>query len=95
MASALQNIPEYRLICTGHSLGADVAELATRQLEALREQSHLAHPGTLRGQQSKLSLSHLWEVAIMLREGDTGAVSIPKSWGSSADPEARGMETRC
>lgn len=54
MASALQNIPEYRLICTGHSLGADVAEL----------------------------------VAIMLREGDTGAVSIPKSWGSSADPEA-------
>ena len=24
----------------------------------------------------------------MLREGDTGAISIPKSWGSSTDPEA-------
>jgi len=53
MVSALQGIPEYRLVCTGHSLGADVAEL----------------------------------VAIMLREGDTGALSIPKSWGSSSDPE--------
>ncbi|CAJ1335892.1 unnamed protein product, partial [Effrenium voratum] len=54
LAEALKELPEYRLVCTGHSLGADVAEL----------------------------------VAVMLREGDTSPVTIPKALGASGDPEA-------